>query len=147
MSARQVSPAARARVSQLIVDLVADEGGAAIGRLIGHAKDTAPRRGGDLALWPIIDVLELAMQSPDLRDALVELLTGKAGMCGEAIRAQAALFTTLQESAALVAEASRDLADGRIDTTEAKRLLPMVRHLRDQLADEVLPALEAFNGR
>lgn len=147
MSAPQVPLAARARVSQLIADLVSEEGGAQVGRWIGHCKDTAPRRGGDLALWPLVDVLQLALRSPALRDALVDLLTGTDQKSGEAIRAQAALFRTLQESAALVAEASRDLADGRIDTEEAQRLTPMVRQLRDQLAHDVLPALEAYSGR
>lgn len=146
MSAPKLPLAARARVSQVIADLLSDQGSTEVSRWVGHAKDTAGRRGADLAAWPALDLFELASRVPELRDALVELLTGSDRPHGEAIRAQAALFNTLQASSAVVSEASRDLADGRIDSVEAKRLLPLVIYLRDQLATEVLPALEAYRG-
>jgi hypothetical protein len=146
MSAPSTNPTARARASQRLADLLSDHGPTEIGRWIGHAKDTAGRRGSDLNNWPSLDLFALADRDPALRAALVELLTGSDNARGEAIKAQAALFHTLQASSAVVAEASRDLSDGRIDSDEAKRLLPLVRDLRDQLANEVLPALEAYHG-
>lgn len=90
------------------------------------------------------DALALAAEYPEIRDALLACLIGKQAALGEAMRCQSALFEAMSESATLVAEASRDLSDGRIDTDEAQRLLPLVRQLRDHLANTVLPSLEAF---
>lgn len=146
MSAPKLSLQARARASQVLADLLTDKGSAEVGRWVGAAKDTAGRRGSDLAAWPALDLFELAARVPEMRDALIALLNGQDQQHGEAVRAQAALFQTLQKSSAVVAEASRDLADGAIDTAEAKRLLPLVVELRDQLTTDVLPALEAFRG-
>jgi hypothetical protein len=144
MSAPANHPSLRAGVSEAIARTLTDQGGAKVAAICGVDRSTPVRRGGSLADWPLGDALALAAEYPEIRDAIIACLIGQEKALGEAIRCQSALFEAMSNSAALVAEASRDLSDGRIDTDEAKRLLPLVRQLRDHLANTVLPSLEAY---
>ena len=144
MSARAAQFAARARVAELIAELIREHGGSYVARLIGTCKDTPGRRGGDLAQWPVADVLSLAAHTPAIHAALLDALNGTEQPIGEAVRAPGALFEAIESATGVIAESSRDLRDGRIDAIEADRLLPLVRGLRDHLADVVLPSLEAY---
>lgn len=144
MSAPANHPSLRARIAQTLADLVAEHGGAKIGAVIGVCKSTPARRS--IHEWSILDIAALAVEYPEIKQAVLALFLGEQKTVGEAIKCQRVLFDTIRESAELVAEASGDLADGRIDANEAKRLLPMVQHFRDTLNNELLPALEAFNG-
>ena len=143
MSAPAGHPALRARISDQLLELVQTLGGAEIARRIGIDRTTPSRRGGDTALWPLIEALDLAITADVLRDALVAYMAGTTN--GRPIvDTTRTLFDCLNESAQLVAEAARDLADGRIDEAEALRLLPHARGLRDSLANKVIPSLEAL---
>ena len=144
MSAPANHPSLRACISEAIARTLTDQGGAKVAAICGVDRSTPVRRGGSLADWPLGDALALAAEYPDIREAIIACLTGTQMEMGEAIRAQGALFEAMNRSAALMAEASRDLSDGRIDTDEAKRLLPLVRELFDHLSKTVLPSLEAF---
>lgn len=143
MSAPAGHPMLRARISETLAALVLDLGGAEIARRIGTDRATPARRGGDTTQWPLACALRLAVTEPALSAAVIEYLTGDARPTPAQIDATRTLFDCLKESADLVAEAARDLADGRIDEAEARRLLPYARTLADHLIRNVIPSLEA----
>lgn len=138
------------RFGEKLAEFTGEAGDRPTGRLVGCAGTTVADRGSDPAKWSIKDCAILAHsarpEAAELRLAALDLFKGHAPrrVTGDAVAAQSALFAELQVSADLAAEASRDLADGRIDSAEAARLLPLARRLRALLDAEVIPSLEAY---
>lgn len=143
MSAPAGHPALRARISDTLAALIIDLGGAEIARRIGTDRATPARRGGDTTQWPLACALKLAVTEPALAEAVIAYLTGDQRPAQQPTDTTRTLFDCLNETAQLVAEAARDLADGRIDPIEAARLLPYARTLSQHLTRDVIPSLEA----
>jgi hypothetical protein len=143
MTAPAGHPALRARISDALANLLADLGGAEIARRVGTDRATPGRRGSDVAQWPLDCALRLAVTEPSLAAAIIDFLTGDQRPTAMPVDATRTMYDCLHESADLVAAVARDLADGRIDQDDARRLLPIARLLHQHLAALVVPSLES----
>lgn len=132
MSAPAGSPLLRARIADRVGQLVIDVGPRALGRELGIASSTAGRRGDDLHAWPASDLLALAADDGELREAVITYLLGNAAD-GSAARAPSAIMQDLVAGAELTGAEAQAMADGRITADEARDLRRRIRQRREQL--------------
>lgn len=132
MSAAPGASTLRARIAAALGAYLADHSQTAVGDLLGVAGTTIGRRADDLHAWPADDLLRLAVQSPDIAQAINLYLAGDQRPQGQAVRATSGAMGLVQRMGGLVAEIAGDLAGGRISPTEAQDLRT---HLRSLIAD------------
>ncbi len=142
-SATPGHPALRSRIADAIDSHIQDRSGNEIARDLGVSGSTISRRGSDLHSWPLINGLDLGVQSRPLRDAIVAYMDGDVPAQGEGVRATGALMTELGLTSTLTGEIAKALQDGRVSSSEARIFLQLLADLRKHHDAILIPALMA----
>lgn len=126
-------PSLRARISEVVLSYVMDEGAREVGRKLGHAGHTITNRGGDLRIWPADELLHLATKVPSIGEAVREYLHG-SDVAGDARRVDNDMMEGLAALGQMIAQMAEAMKDRHCDVREAARLLPLVKQAQTQLA-------------
>lgn len=119
-------PELRQRVIAALADLLTDPAHhhTTIGSLVGIQGTTVSRRGADLAAWPLLHVLQLAIElpAPELASAISAYLEGEGGEARPATAVPDS-FAAIRQMLDLSQSLSRAVEDQRIDQAEARDLV------------------------
>ncbi len=143
MSVAPGHPLLRSRIASAVAYAVGEIGQRPLGRRLGTSGNTVARWGEDLHAWPADCFLDLALHVPEIKEAIGAYFDGRELEQGEPIAATRAIFATIEDSAKLIHEASKDLADGHLDQAEARRLLPILETLHALLGQSAIPNVRA----
>lgn len=147
MSAPSGHPRLRAGIAQVLADVLLDSTHAQIGEICGCDRSTPGRRGADLHQWPASDLLQLAVHTPLLAEAIIRFLKGEAPPQGQSTDALPALLDDISEGAAITQQAVAAARDHKITADEAHQISAAIRHRRDLEDKRLIPALLAITQR